>query len=282
MKHDQLRDLLARSAAAVPVSPPPVVEVGHGARRRQSQRLLATAAALVFVVGIVGGAAIVGGPESVEPTGRPIDLPTSDVDLGGREGLHETMGSPVGGTLSLDDRDCVVVNGESLLWPEGWTAESMAGGFDLRDHMGNVVARDGDRIETTSEERTRSVDHRCTDGDEQMAVVNGPLFVVDVDLPTSDWDGGEAMAAGIGGIIRVGLGGCVWVGDHVAVWPADFTARNAVDGLEILGSDSEVVAREGDEVETGGGYVEGSPDHPCTVTQHEVAVIQAEVRAHTP
>lgn len=71
-----------------------------------------------------------------------------------------------------------------------------------------------------------------------------------------------AFFAAIDGYLRGDAsvdGGCVWLedpstGDRVAVvWPPGFAAR--FDPVELLGPDGAVVARDGDHVGLGGGFL---------------------------
>lgn len=109
-----------------------------------------------------------------------------------------------------------------------------------------------------------------------------------LDLPTSDWKPGDpSLKAGIHGTLVLDADRCVVLAygsdpsqrDHV-VWPAGFTA--ALDGtgsLVLRGPDGEVVAREGDRIDAGGGYGDGrAGTHRCLPAGSEdIASIMSEV-----
>ena len=107
-----------------------------------------------------------------------------------------------------------------------------------------------------------------------------------VRLPVSDREpGDDANAAEVGGVLRVDDDRCVYLetdsvpsGRLYAVWPAGFQAALDGDRLTVY-DDGLPVARDGDTIATGGGYVEaGTLDgEPCLPESGEIAVVQSEV-----
>ncbi|WP_108668591.1 hypothetical protein [Euzebya rosea] len=86
-------------------------------------------------------------------------------------------------------------------------------------------------------------------------------------IPTCEEDefcGEEAL---VYGVLTFDGQGCVWIsgGDPArgrsVVWPHGFSARSAESGLELLGPDGEVVAREGDILKMGGGHYQVDHSH---------------------
>jgi hypothetical protein len=124
-------------------------------------------------------------------------------------------------------------------------------------------------------------DHPCTRGAGEVPVVQSDVTLVDapaIDLPTSDRASGEAMRALISGLLHLDEQDYVLVGGFVAVWPAGYTAvLSSTHGLELRGPDGELVAWQGDRIKTGGGYLQGQADHPCTDGRDEIAYVQSEV-----
>lgn len=105
-----------------------------------------------------------------------------------------------------------------------------------------------------------------------------------VELPTSNWRPGDGgMRALIHGTLSTDGRGCVVLrhggGKTAVLWPADYSALIDTDGrLHLLGPDGTAVARDGDEVSMGGGYVPaGDNQHPCVRGKKEVAWVQGTV-----
>lgn len=110
-----------------------------------------------------------------------------------------------------------------------------------------------------------------------------------IDLPTSDWSGGGGDAAALGGTLRLDADGCVRVDDVDVVWPRGFSARTVGGELELLDADGAVVARGGDQIFTGGGFVPHRGDSGCSrdvagesfMVQSEVQVVGVPVELPT-
>ena len=114
---------------------------------------------------------------------------------------------------------------------------------------------------------------------------------VQLDLPTSSWEpGDDMMFALMGGVVKVDGRGCVFfnVGDGVRawpVWPEGFTAYQSGGRVTLYDSTGKVVAREGDAVESGGGYVpldhitieETTRASACLPEEGEIAAMQGDV-----
>lgn len=123
-----------------------------------------------------------------------------------------------------------------------------------------------------------------TSGDEgpPVAAPSGQL----VDLPTNQWRPGQlALEARISGTLGLDENDCVVLyhpsggARTYASWPAGYTATVEADGVHLFDADDTEVARQGDEVEMGGGYGPAPRDpQPCLPTgQGEVASIQSTV-----
>ncbi len=105
-------------------------------------------------------------------------------------------------------------------------------------------------------------------------------------VPTSAWRPGmPSLYAGFSGILAGGQqspgGYCVWVtaasGNPVpVVWPQGFRAR--LDPLELLGPGGEVVARGGDHLTAGGGFLPVDPARPCMLGQDRAFHVQSGIR----
>lgn len=111
-----------------------------------------------------------------------------------------------------------------------------------------------------------------------------------IDLPTSSWrEGDSGMDALIHGTLSTDRRGCVVLrhgggGTTAVIWPADHSAVVDVDGrLHLLDATGTAVARDGDEVSMGGGYVPaGDNRHPCVRGKKEVAWVQDTVTVTEP
>ena len=114
---------------------------------------------------------------------------------------------------------------------------------------------------------------------------------VQLDLPTSDWEpGDDMMFARISGVVRVDSQGCVYLRAQYTgvpptrlrtVWPKGFTAYRHDGEVTLYGPEGEVVATEGDTIESGGGEVpiDGSvPPSECLTPSGNMWFIQGDVR----
>ena len=87
-------------------------------------------------------------------------------------------------------------------------------------------------------------------------------------IPTSQWkDGDDSMAALAEGVLVLRPDSClVLVSDTVELvvaWPAGFTAVQRIGGIDVLGTDGSVVAREGEQISLGGGEGSIGLTGPC-------------------
>jgi hypothetical protein len=94
---------------------------------------------------------------------------------------------------------------------------------------------------------------------------------------TSDTPLGAAPArtARISGVLDVDSHGCVLVGDHVVVWPSGYYAAHW-NPLEVRDDAGRVVARQGQQIEFGGG-IAPAPESRCTRGGVEAAFVQSRV-----
>lgn len=127
-----------------------------------------------------------------------------------------------------------------------------------------------------------------TDGD--FTVAAEPERATPVDLPTTGWKhGDDGEQALISGTLALDENDCV-VLDHpdagtrtYAAWPSGYTATIDAEGLHLINANGIEVARQGDEVEMGGGYGLAHDPHPCLPTsQGNVAYVQSEVTVTSP
>ncbi|WP_210443309.1 hypothetical protein [Nocardioides sp. SYSU D00065] len=108
-----------------------------------------------------------------------------------------------------------------------------------------------------------------------------------MNLLTSDWQSGdEMMFAQITGTLRLDDQGCLgFEGTGTPpVWPKGFTAYRHDGEFTLYGPEGEVVATEGDTIESGGGEVPAndlvsasdclSPDGKMLLVQGEVRVVR--------
>ena len=112
-----------------------------------------------------------------------------------------------------------------------------------------------------------------------------------VVVPTSEWElGMAAMHAAAEGILTRAPDGCLRVeseyGGTVLVWPQGFYFTEAIAGAadELHGPDGDVVARVGDEIFVGGGYVDAptTEPHDCVPEGSQAFFVQSDVEATTP
>ena len=87
-------------------------------------------------------------------------------------------------------------------------------------------------------------------------------------IPTSQWrEGDDGMAAEAEGVLVLRPDSClVLVSDAselVIAWPVGFTAVQRVGGVDVLGADGSVVAREGERIALGGGEGRVGLSGPC-------------------
>lgn len=115
---------------------------------------------------------------------------------------------------------------------------------------------------------------------------------VQLDLPTSDWEpGDEVMFALISGVVRVDAQDCVFLRAEVSkgvppirlwpVWPKGFAAYRHEGGVALFGPEGEVIAHEGDIIESAGGHVpidESVTPSECLPTTGDIAAIQGPIR----
>ena len=107
---------------------------------------------------------------------------------------------------------------------------------------------------------------------------------IPLDLPTSGWEpGDEMMFAQVGGVLQSDERGCLgFAGSSVPpVWPKGFSAYRHGGTVTLYGPDGEVVSREGDTVESGGGQVPAGDSlagSDCLSNGGEVLAVQGEVR----
>jgi hypothetical protein len=117
---------------------------------------------------------------------------------------------------------------------------------------------------------------------------------VRLELPTSDWKLGEAgNGAQISGVLRVDPQGCVFLDSKdgglprrrlTVVWPAGFTAYVDAGEVRLYGPEDDVVAVEGDAIETGGGYGRAEPGsipQDCVPDGEEIGYVAGDVRVVT-
>lgn len=108
-----------------------------------------------------------------------------------------------------------------------------------------------------------------------------------VDLPTNGWKPGDiSMAALIFGTLGLDENNCVVLlgppgsgaRNHVA-WPAGYSATINPDGLHLFDAEGTEVARSGDQIEMGGGFVPApAGSHPCLPQGHgDIASVQSKV-----
>jgi hypothetical protein len=114
---------------------------------------------------------------------------------------------------------------------------------------------------------------------------------VRLELPTSDWKLGDAgNGAQISGVLRVDPQGCVFLDSKddglprrrlTVVWPEAFSAYVNAGEVRLYGPDGDVVAVEGDAIETGGGYGRAEPGsipQDCVPDGEEIAYVEGDVR----
>ncbi len=105
------------------------------------------------------------------------------------------------------------------------------------------------------------------------------ITVAPVLLPTSDWDGGDAMQALGGGRVAVDEGGCVFFknGEEglYALWPKGYATRLNGGVVVVVDAEGREVAREGETIRAGGGYLEPGKyaGEPCVPDGGEVFFI---------
>jgi hypothetical protein len=85
------------------------------------------------------------------------------------------------------------------------------------------------------------------------------------DLPSNGWESGQfMMAMQVQGEFHAAMtdnGAEAWVGDRKpTIWPLNYKVRFAP--TELIGPDGSVVAQEGDEITTGGGFSASDREHP--------------------
>lgn len=106
---------------------------------------------------------------------------------------------------------------------------------------------------------------------------------VELDLPTSDWaPGDDMMMAAVTGVLRLDGQGCLSLGDGRSplAWPRGFTAYRHDGVATLYGPEGEIVAHEGDSIETGGGEVpvdESVSASECLSRTGKMWAIQGEV-----
>lgn len=109
-----------------------------------------------------------------------------------------------------------------------------------------------------------------------------------VDLPTNGWQPGDpSLKARIGGLVTLSGDRCVVLASASAPiaftyvsWPAGYTASiDEAGALTLHGPDGQVVARQGDRIEAGGGYGdERAGTHPCLPEgEEDIASVMSEV-----
>lgn len=107
---------------------------------------------------------------------------------------------------------------------------------------------------------------------------------VQLDLPTSDWQpGDDMMFAKITGMLRLDDQGCLaFEGTRTPpVWPKGFTAYRQDGEVTLYGPGGEVVATDGDTIESGGGEVpvnESVSPAECLSATGNMLLVQGEVR----
>ncbi len=115
---------------------------------------------------------------------------------------------------------------------------------------------------------------------------------VQLDLPTSSWEpGDDMMFARISGQVRVDAQDCVFLRAEVSkgvppirlwpVWPKGFTAYRQEGEVTLFGPEGEVVAHEGDTIESAGGHVpidESVSPSVCLPRTGDITAIQGPIR----
>jgi hypothetical protein len=84
-----------------------------------------------------------------------------------------------------------------------------------------------------------------------------------------------ARTARISGVLHVDSGGCVRIGYYVVVWPQGYRAARW-HPLEVRDDIGNVVARQGQTIEFGGG-IAPAPGSSCTPGEAEAAYVQSQV-----
>lgn len=107
---------------------------------------------------------------------------------------------------------------------------------------------------------------------------------VQLNLPTSEWQpGDEMMFAQITGVLRLDDQGCLaFEGTRTPpVWPKGFTAYRHDGEVTLYGPEGEVVATDGDTIESAGGEVpvnESVSRSECLPPAGDMLLVQGEVR----
>lgn len=100
-------------------------------------------------------------------------------------------------------------------------------------------------------------------------------------LPTDGWQTGDAglnaLTSGAFHADRRGDLGCAWIGSDRSpfLWPQGYHLR--FDPTELLASNGDVVAREGERVQAGGGYVAVSKSTPCLAKGNTTWAVESAI-----
>ncbi len=99
-------------------------------------------------------------------------------------------------------------------------------------------------------------------------------------LPSNGWKPGTGSMLSRGGgefhAVLTPTGACAWLGSGPTTWPAGYRVR--FNPTVLINPSGRVIAREGDLLEVGGGYVDMATSTRCVTAGERPFVIQSEVR----
>ncbi len=287
----ELRAHLEREARSVRDLPP----IADAARRRGTQlrmrRRLTLGGTALVVAAMVGGIGLIADQRTdarldVAARSESVALPVmTDPD-----GVKVQFQAGMGGQLLISEDGCptIVRDGDgvevAVVWPKGWTARiGDRGKWEVVDPSGTLRATDGDLIsagggpsywdEETCSPELSSV-RRVHNLDVQPPRKTAPAPNLDIMVVPSN--SGAHELARIQGTVQLGSeAGCPGLdvqGEFVpVVWPAGWSVRpESSNETALVDESGAVVARTGDEVALGGGYVGPTAswnEHPCATSE---------------